>query len=71
VLSWLEISFSRVEKIKIVGPLAHMAKTTRDRVELVVSLLTLPLIRIFSNAIDVSKLGRSKDFVELNYKRVT
>jgi len=51
-------------------PLAHIVKATRARVELVVSLLTLPLVRRFSNVIDVAKLGILKDFVELNYKRV-
>jgi len=42
-----------------------MAKATRARVKLVVSLL-----RRFSNVIDVAKLGISKGFAELNYKKV-
>jgi len=71
VLSWLQRSFSRVKEIKIARPLAHTTKTTQARVELVVSLLTLSLIRRFSNVIGVAKLGISKDFVELNCKRVT
>jgi len=68
VLSWLERSFLKVKETKIVRSLA---KTTRVRLELVVSLLTLPLIRRFSNVIGAARLGLLKDFVELNYESVT
>jgi len=49
--------------------LAHMTKATPVRVEYMVSLLTLPPIKRFSNAIGVAKLGISKDFAESNYER--
>ena len=61
--------FSIVKEIQIARPLAHMAKATPVRVEYVVSLLTLPPIKRFSNAIGVVKLSISKDFAELNYER--
>jgi len=61
--------FSRIKEIEIARPLAHMTKATPVRVEYMVSLLTLPPIRRFSNAIDVAKLGILKDFAELNYER--
>jgi len=60
---------SRIKEIEIARPLAYMTKATPIRVEYMVSLLTLPLIRRFSNAIGVAKLGISKDFAELNYER--
>jgi len=62
VLSWQDRSFSRIKKFEIARPLAHIAKATRARMELVVSLLRLPLVRKFLNVIGVAKLGMSKDF---------
>jgi len=52
-------NFSRIKEIKIA------------RVELVVNLLTPSLIIRILNVIGVAKLDISKDFSELNYKRVT